>query len=77
MTLVEHIGAESLVALRPDAARTAHEEEQQEVMAVVQGYSDLRPGQAVSLLPALEDAVLFDAASGQRLDDTFAAEVAA
>jgi multiple sugar transport system ATP-binding protein len=68
VALVEHIGAESLVALRLDQARTAHEEDQSEVMAVVQGYSELQPGQAVSLALSTEAAVLFDAASGQRLD---------
>jgi multiple sugar transport system ATP-binding protein len=68
VALVEHIGAESLVALRLDHARTAHEEDQSEVMAVVQGYSELRSGQAVSLALELADTVLFGAADGQRID---------
>jgi multiple sugar transport system ATP-binding protein len=68
VALVEHIGAESLVALRLDQARTAHEEDQSEVMAVVQGYSELQPGQAVNLVFGTDDAVLFGAADGHRLD---------
>ncbi|MCW8165614.1 ABC transporter ATP-binding protein [Verminephrobacter aporrectodeae subsp. tuberculatae] len=75
VVLVEHVGAESIVSVRLDHARTAHHGEDSdggggdgsaEVMAVLQGYSELCAGQSVHLLPDLAEAVLF-ARDGQRI----------
>jgi multiple sugar transport system ATP-binding protein len=67
--LVEHVGAESIVAVRLKDARTAHEEEGtggDEVMVTVPGYTDYEAGATVGLRFDLEEASLFDE-DGQRL----------
>jgi multiple sugar transport system ATP-binding protein len=72
VALVEHIGSESLIAVRLTHAETAHvaEEEDQAqsgVMATTPGYSDLKVGDPVSLGITLANAVLFSPANGERL----------
>jgi multiple sugar transport system ATP-binding protein len=70
VSLVEHVGAESVVAIQLDAAQTAHDEEGAvpgEIMVTVPGYSDLKPGDAVGLVPDLAEAVLFSRETGRRL----------
>jgi multiple sugar transport system ATP-binding protein len=70
VALVEHIGAESLIAVRLTHVRTGHAEEgngEDEVMATSPGYSDLKPGDKVGLLPDLSESVLFSAETGLRL----------
>ncbi|SDP71112.1 carbohydrate ABC transporter ATP-binding protein, CUT1 family [Rhodoferax sp. OV413] len=69
MVLVEHVGAESIVSIKLDHANTAHSEDGEsgdDVMVVVQGYSDLRTGQPVQLSLDLGEAVLFER-NGQRI----------
>jgi len=69
VVLVEHVGAESLVSIRLDNAKTAHSDEGvagDEVMVSEPGYSDLRNGQAVRVSLDLSEAVLFGR-DGQRL----------
>jgi len=70
VSLVEHVGAESSIAVSLTAARTAHEEEgsaANEVMMVLPGYSPLRAGQQVGLGLDFSDAVLFSAQTGHNL----------
>ena len=70
VTLVEHIGAESLVTVRLLQARTGHLEEGgtlEDVMATTPGYTDLAPGQQIGLKPDLAEAVLFSVATGLRI----------
>ena len=70
VTLMEHVGAESLAAVSLAVARTANDEEgaaPNEVMVVLTGYSPLRTGEAVTLSIDLTDAVLFSAQNGQNL----------
>ncbi|MET0918646.1 MAG: hypothetical protein ABWY07_09545, partial [Burkholderiales bacterium] len=70
VTLVEHVDAESLIAVTLRDARTAHEEEEatpNEVMVTLSGYSPLKTRQQVSVRIDLSDAVLFSAATGQNL----------
>jgi multiple sugar transport system ATP-binding protein len=67
--LVEHVGAESIVSVRLDNAKTAHKDEGEavdEVMVAESGYSSLRAGQAVRISLDLGEAVLF-APDGRRL----------
>ncbi|MGG5819101.1 ABC transporter ATP-binding protein [Falsiroseomonas sp. HW251] len=69
--LVEHVGAESLIAVRLVEAKTAHLDEgdvRDEVMVTVAGYSDLQPGQRVGLGVDLAEAVVFRGADGRRVD---------
>lgn len=67
--LVEHIGAESVIAVTLDKARTAHREEGEldAVMITEQGYTNLKPGDHVSLNFNVDEAVLFSAETGLRL----------
>ena len=72
VALVEHIGSESLIAVRPKHAETAHvaEEEDQEqtgVMATTPGYSELKVGDPVAVGITLANAVLFSPSTGERL----------
>jgi multiple sugar transport system ATP-binding protein len=70
VSLVEHVGAESLVAVALKGAHTAHEEEGgalNEVMVTTSGYSPLTTGQSVFLRLELGEAVLFSAKTGQSL----------
>jgi len=62
VVLVEHVGAESIVSVKLDNARTAHSDDGvagDEAMVVEQGYSDLRAGQGVRVGLDLAEAVLF------------------
>jgi multiple sugar transport system ATP-binding protein len=68
--LVEHIGAESLIAVRLDGVATGHQEEDQrrdEIAVTASGYSELQTGDRVGATLDLADAVLFSARTGQRL----------
>lgn len=67
--LVEHIGAESVIAVALSHARTAHREEGEldAVMVTEQGYTGLKAGDAVSLTFNYDEAVLFSAENGLRL----------
>jgi multiple sugar transport system ATP-binding protein len=71
VALIEHIGAESLVAVRLNHAETAHEEEEEQeqggVMATTPGYSDLKVGDPVSVRVDLSEAVFFSSQTGERL----------
>lgn len=70
VSLVEHVGAESLVAVSLDNATTAHDEEglaPNDVMVTMSGYSSLAMGQRISLQFDLGEAVLFSATTGQNL----------
>jgi len=70
VSLVEHVGAESVVAVKLSHASTAHDEEGAvpgEIMITTQGYSDLEPGDQVSVVADLSEAVLFSRATGERL----------
>jgi len=70
VALVEHIGAESLISVRLDAARNAHDDQdgpRDQIMVIAPGYSDLCPGDRVGLSLDMAEAVLFSAETGQRL----------
>lgn len=70
VTLMEHVGAESLAAVSLTSAHTANDEEgaaPNEVMVVLTGYSSLSAGQSVALTIDLAEAVLFSANSGHNL----------
>ncbi|MBP7002690.1 ABC transporter ATP-binding protein [Amaricoccus sp.] len=68
VTMVEHVGAESVIAARLDGARTAHaaDGDMDAVMVTVSGYSELALGDKVGLRPDLAQAVAF-APGGERL----------
>ncbi len=62
VVLVEHVGAESIVSVKLENAKTAHSDDGvagDEAMVVEQGYSDLRAGQVVRVGLDLAEAVLF------------------
>ncbi|MCG5239435.1 TOBE domain-containing protein [Azospirillum doebereinerae] len=70
VTLVEHVGAESLISVKLSGIRTAHDDDgapTDEVMVSVPGYSELRVGEAVGLDCHLKDFSLFDQDSGLRV----------
>ncbi|POR49256.1 ABC transporter ATP-binding protein [Bosea psychrotolerans] len=70
VSLVEHVGAESVVAVKLSHAATAHDEEGAvpgEIMITTQGYSELKAGDPVSVVPDLSEAVLFSRSTGERL----------
>jgi len=69
VSMVEHVGAESVIAVRLSGARTAHEADgdMDAVMITVSGYSELALGESVGLLPDLAQAVAFSAETGERL----------
>jgi len=69
VAMVEHIGAESVIAVRLDGARTAHEadESMDAVMVTVPGYTEFAAGEKVFLMPDATQAVVFSATSGERL----------
>lgn len=69
IVMVEHVGAESIIAVKLDHARTAHldDGELDAVMVTQSGYSELRSGDAVSVSFNLSEAVLFSPETGQRL----------
>jgi multiple sugar transport system ATP-binding protein len=69
ITLVEHVGAESIIAVKLKDAHTAHDEEGaggDEVMVTVPGYTDYEAGATVGLRLDLSEASLFGD-DGQRL----------
>ncbi len=68
VSLIEHVGPESVAAVSLAVARTAGDEEgaaPNEVMVVLTGYSPLTAGQPVALAIDLTDAVLFSAQDGR------------
>ena len=69
VVIVEHIGAESIIGVRLDEARTAHEADQSmdAVMVTVPGYTELAVGDAAYLSFDPAQAVLFSSTSGERL----------
>lgn len=70
VALVEHVGAESLVAVKLPAGIAAHHEEgvaPDELMVTSQGYSALSSGESVSVDFDLSEAVLFNAQTGQNM----------
>lgn len=69
VAMVEHIGAESIVAVRLDEGRTAHNDDGDidAVMVTLPGYCDLQLGQEVYLVIDSSQAVLFSAATGKRV----------
>ena len=78
VTLVEHVGAESVVSVRLDQARTAHGDDggsSDDVLVTVAGYTELGAGQSVRLALDLKDAVLFTP-EGARLQVPTVAQVA-
>lgn len=76
VSFVEHVGAESVIAVGLAKARTAHPEEGEvpgEIMVTAAGYSEREQGEAVSLSLDLSEAVLFSAEDGRRLNPANAA----
>jgi multiple sugar transport system ATP-binding protein len=70
VTLVEHVGAESIITVRLDSARTAHDRDggsAEEIMVTETGYSDLRAGDRVRVSADLAQSVVFAADTGQRI----------
>ena len=73
VVLVEHVGAESIVTVHLNDARTAHRDEGAqagEVMVMQAGYSTLVAGNAVHLALDLSEAVLFASDGSRRLAPT-------
>ncbi|MDI1270509.1 MAG: ABC transporter ATP-binding protein [Polaromonas sp.] len=73
VSLVEHVGAESVVAITLHGVKTAHDEDAStphEVMVTFPGYTPLTNRQPVSLQVSLHEAVLFSAKTGENLDLT-------
>ena len=80
VTLVEHVGAASVIAVKLSDGATAHDEEGAvpgEIMVTVQGYSDLKPGAAVSVELDLSEAVLFSRSTSRRLETSAASATSA
>ncbi|AYM14722.1 MULTISPECIES: ABC transporter ATP-binding protein [Agrobacterium] len=69
VTLVEHIGAESVIAVTLRNGATAHREEGEldAVMVTEQGYTGLKVGDPVTLAFNFDEGVLFSAETGLRL----------
>ncbi len=70
VSLVEHVGSESIITVRLDQARTAHDRDggaADEIMVTETGYSSLAAGVLVRIQPDLSAAVVFAADSGERL----------
>jgi len=69
VVMVEHIGAESVIAVRPDEARTTHATDGalDAVMVTVPGYSEFAIGDAAHLQFDTAQAVLFSAETGARI----------
>ena len=71
VALVEHIGAESLIAVKLKHAGTAHDEDEEQkqsgVMATTPGYSDLQVGDPVAVGVTLSEAVFFSSQTGEQL----------
>ena len=69
VTLVEHAGAESLLAFDPGDIRVGHDEDgQSEIMASQSGYSDIAAGDRVGLMLDIAQASYFDIDGGLRID---------
>ena len=70
VSLVEHVGAESIITVRLDSAKTIHDRDggsADEIMVTESGYSDLVSGNRVRVTMDLEQTVIFAAGSGQRI----------
>lgn len=69
VVLVEHVGAESLITVALDQARTAHGEgaADNEIIISANGYSPLKPDDVVSVTLDARDCVLFSPATGLRI----------
>lgn len=67
--MVEHVGADSIIAVRLHDGRTAHTDDGDldAVMVTVSGYSELSIGQMVSLTIDPGQVILFSATTGQRI----------
>ena len=69
VVMVEHIGADSIIAVRLKDGRTAHDEDgdMDAVMVTVPGYCTLSLRQEVSLTIDPDQAILFSAVTGERI----------
>jgi multiple sugar transport system ATP-binding protein len=73
VSFVEHVGAESLVAVGLQTACTLRDEDsigENVVMVTVPGYTDLRSGGRVIVELELDEAVLFSVETGENLGHT-------
>ncbi len=69
VVMVEHVGADSIIAVRLKDGRTAHDEDGDldAVMVAVPGYCDLSIGQPVWATIDLGQAIFFAAKTGERI----------
>ena len=70
ISLMEHVGAESVASVKLGAGRTWNDDETappNELMMVLPDYSQLQVDQAVRLAVDITDAILFDANTGRNL----------
>ncbi|QRG06339.1 ABC transporter ATP-binding protein [Xanthobacter dioxanivorans] len=70
ISLVEHIGAESLVGVTLAGVKTAHDDDgalTREVMLTLPGYTEHRPGDTIGIACDLAAFSLFDRTSGVRV----------
>ena len=72
VSLVEHIGADSIITIKLDSVKTAHEGDSEsdasdEIMLTKSGYSNLSAGSRVGVMMNLDNASIFSASSGQRI----------
>lgn len=69
VVMVEHVGADSIIAVRLKDGRTAHDEDGDldAVMVTVPGYCDLSIGQPVWATIDLGQAIFFTAKTGERI----------
>ena len=70
VSLVEHVGAESIITIRLDCAKTIHDRDggsAEEIMVTEPGYSHLAAGNRVGVTLDLGQTVIFSASSGERI----------
>ena len=72
VSLVEHIGADSIITIKLDSVKTAHEGDSEsdasdEIMLTKSGYSNLSAGSRVGVMMNLDHASIFSTSSGQRI----------
>lgn len=76
VSLVEHIGADSIITIKLDSAKTANENDGDafdEILVTRSGYSDLTTGSRVCVKMNLDNVTIFSARSGQRISPDFSA----
>jgi multiple sugar transport system ATP-binding protein len=77
VSLVEHVGAESIITVRLDSAKTIHDRDGgtvEEIMITAAGYSALNAGDRVCVSANLLECVLFSSGTGERISSDIVVE---